>query len=356
MEKILIVDDELIGRQLLEAILVREGYLVSLAINGFEVIEHCKSEIPDLILLDIMMPEMNGFETITELKKGHLTKSIPIIAVTALDDRDSRIKSLEAGAVDFITKPFDRIELVAKIKNNINNRRSNYTDASVQKNGLLLSEQYNLLIKEIKYSTAGIQNLKTKIDVAVLNIEEKSILQKFFFRLGSIEVLCFTGTDNPDKNSVLILSLMKIWLINLSANDTIDLKNAYNYLNRKIAESKIPKNQFLQNWFVIFLVNEIGKMQIASYNKTIFASKNKTLYEIKPAEMYLADNNNFEVKIPEQIFILSDDLIKPQIKGKTIALVEDEIVNARQNSLNNALQKISTIAGEENSYIVRLMQ
>ena len=115
--KILVVDDEPIGRQLLEAILVPEGYDISFGADGEEAIKVAVNELPDIILLDVMMPKMDGFEVCKKLRENDSTAHIPIYLITALDDRDSRIRGIDAGAYDYISKPFDRVEILAKIKN-----------------------------------------------------------------------------------------------------------------------------------------------------------------------------------------------------------------------------------------------
>ena len=115
MPKILVVDDEPINVELLEAYLVGE-YDILTAYNGEEALEKVKSEHPDLILLDIMMPGMDGYEVCRVLKNDKETQFIPIVMVTALSERDDRIKSIEVGADEFLTKPVDKVELVARVK------------------------------------------------------------------------------------------------------------------------------------------------------------------------------------------------------------------------------------------------
>ena len=115
--KILIVDDEPVGRELLEAILITEGYQLSFAVDGAEAIDMALKDLPDIILLDVMMPKIDGFEVCRNLHGNNLTAHIPIYMITALDDRDSRIRGIDAGAHDYISKPFDRVEVLAKIKN-----------------------------------------------------------------------------------------------------------------------------------------------------------------------------------------------------------------------------------------------
>ncbi len=113
--KILIVDDEDRNLRLMEAILLPSGYDIVLAHDGEEALMTTQ-EIPvDVILLDIMMPRMDGFEVARRLKSNYETKIIPIVMVTALQEVEDRIKALEAGADDFLTKPVDKTEVRARV-------------------------------------------------------------------------------------------------------------------------------------------------------------------------------------------------------------------------------------------------
>ncbi|MEO8356447.1 MAG: HD domain-containing phosphohydrolase [Chloroflexota bacterium] len=112
---ILIVDDEYSGRETLQSILEGEGYNLVMAENGPQAIEKAKTILPDVILLDVMMPGMTGFEVCERIRNDPQVAEIPIIILTALDDRESLLTGLKAGADDFISKPFDRFELRARL-------------------------------------------------------------------------------------------------------------------------------------------------------------------------------------------------------------------------------------------------
>jgi putative two-component system response regulator len=112
---VLIVDDEYIGRETLQSVLEGEGYDLEMAENGFQAIEKAKQLLPDVILLDVMMPGMTGFEVCQRIRSDPQIAEIPIIILTALDDRESLLNALKAGADDFISKPFDRYELRARL-------------------------------------------------------------------------------------------------------------------------------------------------------------------------------------------------------------------------------------------------
>jgi signal transduction histidine kinase len=113
---ILIVDDQLIGRETLEALLTGQGYHLILARSGLETLTKAQEFQPDLILLDVMMPGMDGFEVCRRLRADPILAEVPIIMVTTLDDRQSRLQAFDAGADDFISKPFDSVELRMRVR------------------------------------------------------------------------------------------------------------------------------------------------------------------------------------------------------------------------------------------------
>jgi len=114
--RILIVDDNPLNVKLLAARLTREYYAVLTANNGKEALALAQQEPPDLILLDVMMPEMDGYETCRRLRADPRTQHIPVIMVTALSDTEDRIKGLDAGAQDFLSKPIHDVALFARVR------------------------------------------------------------------------------------------------------------------------------------------------------------------------------------------------------------------------------------------------
>ena len=116
--RILIVDDERQNRALLEVMLGSQGFVLLTAASGEEALAIvAQRPPPDLILLDIMMPGMDGYQVVTKIKSDPATRHIPIIMLSALDDRNSIMYGLNAGAEDFLSKPVDRAELTVRVAN-----------------------------------------------------------------------------------------------------------------------------------------------------------------------------------------------------------------------------------------------
>jgi putative two-component system response regulator len=115
--RVLVVDDEERNRRLLVAMLEAEGYSAIEAADGIQALALARQSPPDIVLLDIMMPGMDGYQVARALKADPLTKAMPVVMVTALDDRASRLQGLEAGAEEFVTKPVDRNELRIRVRN-----------------------------------------------------------------------------------------------------------------------------------------------------------------------------------------------------------------------------------------------
>jgi two-component system cell cycle response regulator len=113
---ILIVDDKLSAREVLKGLLIGQGYQLAFASNGQEALAKATELTPDVMLLDVMMPDMDGFEVCRKLRADSLLAQVPVIMVTALDDPDSILQGIEAGADDFISKPFNHAELKARVR------------------------------------------------------------------------------------------------------------------------------------------------------------------------------------------------------------------------------------------------
>ncbi|MEN9443835.1 MAG: hypothetical protein RIS47_725 [Bacteroidota bacterium] len=121
---ILVADDVFTNIEFLRYILRKEKYNIIPVTNGSEALQAVKENAIDLILLDVMMPEVDGFEVCRQLKEDPNTADIPVIFLTARTDIESTVKGFELGAVDYVTKPFHRQELLARVKTHIDLKRS----------------------------------------------------------------------------------------------------------------------------------------------------------------------------------------------------------------------------------------
>ena len=112
---VLVVEDKASLTQMLQFLFLSKGLSVQIAFNGMQALEKAGSISPDLILLDIMMPQMDGFEVLEKLKENPETAGIPVIMLTARKSREDMQKARDLGAVEYITKPFKAVEVVDKV-------------------------------------------------------------------------------------------------------------------------------------------------------------------------------------------------------------------------------------------------
>lgn len=174
---ILIVDDTPDNVRLLSTILTEQGYQVRKALNGQRAIATVQEFPPNLILLDVMMPEMNGYEVCAQLKASPKTSYIPVIFLSALDDVLDKVKAFDVGAVDYITKPFQNKEVLARVANQL----------TIQSQQQLLQEQTQQLeelvgrlqneIKEREGVELALRLAQQKSDRLLLNILPSAIVE-----------------------------------------------------------------------------------------------------------------------------------------------------------------------------------
>jgi two-component system cell cycle response regulator len=127
---ILVVDDTPANLNVLSTILTQQGYKVRPANSGELALIVVQHAVPDLILLDIQMPGLDGFEVCKRLKQGHQTRDIPIIFISALDDVLDKVEAFEVGGADYITKPFQILEVLTRVKHQLRLHRQRATIAA----------------------------------------------------------------------------------------------------------------------------------------------------------------------------------------------------------------------------------
>ena len=204
--KILCVDDEKKNLKLLEALLVPQGCEVTSAENGEAALEYLSSSFPDLVLLDVMMPKLDGYEVCKKIKSKKETQFLPVVMITALREEEERIKGIEAGCDDFISKPFDKHELLARMKSLLRIKSmhdelqysyAKLNELQILKDnlvGLIVHDINNLLmIATINFHRAFIkregfsEDIKRSLNVAGMHMDELAALVSDFVDIGRIE-------------------------------------------------------------------------------------------------------------------------------------------------------------------------
>jgi DNA-binding NtrC family response regulator len=158
---ILVVDDTLTNIKLLLDVLGREGYRVLVARNGESGLEQARYARPTVILLDVMMPGMDGLETCRRLKADAVLKDIPVIFMTALGDLEDKVKGFSAGGSDYIVKPFQNEEVLARVRTHVQLRRFQLDAAEAN---LRLEKRVAERTQELKSALAEVERLKTRLE------------------------------------------------------------------------------------------------------------------------------------------------------------------------------------------------
>ncbi|MBC1267615.1 response regulator, partial [Trichormus variabilis FSR] len=158
---ILVVDDTLTNLEIISEALIGAGFEVATAVDGKKALEQIQSRVPDLILLDVMMPVMDGFETCKNLKIQPETHDIPVIFMTAITDTNSKVEALSLGAVDYITKPFHKAEVLARISAHLQLRSLN---KNLEKRVIERTAELNQALKDLQeYQLQLVQQEKMSV-------------------------------------------------------------------------------------------------------------------------------------------------------------------------------------------------
>lgn len=185
--KVLIVDDEIHVRKLLTTLLQSKGYVTLTAGSGEEALTMTEQQPPDLILLDIMMPGMDGYEVARKLKAGKTTCNIPIIMLSALNDQSALLSGLEAGAEDFLNKPVESAELWLRVRNLL--RLKAFGDY-LKSHNLMLEEQ-------LQQRTIDLQRFRSAIDATgdAIFLINRSTMRLIEFNRSACTVLGYTANE-----------------------------------------------------------------------------------------------------------------------------------------------------------------
>lgn len=199
-EIVLVVDDQMTNLKILSSILSKE-YSLGIANSGENAMKYLESNMPDLILLDIMMPEMDGYEVCKRIKQSTKHKDIPIIFLTAKTDIDDVIKGFEYGAVDYITKPFNISELKVRVRNHLNLQaaRNELKKANEQLNTINQEKDrfFSIIAHDLRSPLSGFAGLS---ELLVKQIQQNN--------LGMIEKYAIAMQDSAKVTMDLLMNLM----------------------------------------------------------------------------------------------------------------------------------------------------
>ncbi|HQV31545.1 MAG TPA: response regulator [Calditrichia bacterium] len=234
--RILIVDDTQESIDLLVYFLKPTGYRVLTATNGYKALEIINATPPDLILLDVMMPEIDGYEICERVKKDPKTQHIPVIMITALRELKDKITGLEAGADDFISKPYDSVELLARVKSLLRmkryhdqlreqNRRLEEQKKALEREEVLKRELTNLLVHDMKSPLFVIQG-----QAQMMNLMAN----------GDTQAESVRYAERIDRNSRgLLRMILNLLDVSRLEQNAMDLQMSPVDLNRSISEQLV---------------------------------------------------------------------------------------------------------------------
>lgn len=160
--KILLIDDSVVDLHVLLEMLSRQSFNLHVAFDGRDGVEKAELLLPDLILLDVMMPEMDGLATCRQLKSSPRTQSIPVIFLTASTELDRRIEGLTAGGVDYITKPFYPEEVIARVQIHLNLSRAHRAPHNSVK-GSEINEEKGISSRSLRITRAAIKIIRASL-------------------------------------------------------------------------------------------------------------------------------------------------------------------------------------------------
>jgi len=370
---ILIVDDTQQNIQVLGSILFSKGYSVSVATSGNEALKSLKRLIPDLVLLDIQMPQMNGFEVCTIIKNQPDTKEIPVIFLTASTETENILKGFEVGAVDFITKPFNSAELLARISTHIELKRSKEkikdekvkTEAlyiALQNSNIRLKYAYSNIKSSIHYAKRIQENMlpnlcflkENGIKYFVIN-KPKDIIGGDLYWVKHINEKIFIAVADCTGHGVpgALLSMLGHNILNEIVNienihDSSEILNNLNVRFRSILKQEITLSHDGMDIALCVINTKSRIIEYAGARRSILYYDNNKLTELIPDKLSIGGLENnfsvfskqiFEFKSGNKIFMFTDGITDQfdnlNLKKITLKRFKNQLSSITMNPIHN---------------------
>ena len=358
---ILIVDDEPQNRRLLAVLLRPEGYQTESAASGEEALSAVAHSAPDLILLDIMMPGIDGYQVASILKANPATANIPIIMVTAHGERSARLAGLEAGAEEFLTKPVDRTELWLRVRNLL--RLKAYGD---------LQEHSFVLEQQVAARTADLQRFRTAMDATAdaIMLVSRDTMRFIEVNAASCKMLGYTRAE-----------MLALGPVALGAATRAELEQVYDTViagpaNQKLSEATLlckdgSKVQVELNrqamlsgtdWIIVSVVRDVTerkqaqqRLQHQAHHDALTGLPNRSFfYETLRKTIALAGDNGWKVAV---MFIDLDHF--KNVNDTLGHAIGDELLIQFSNRLMTCVRMRDTVGrlgGDEFALILVMQQ
>jgi sigma-B regulation protein RsbU (phosphoserine phosphatase) len=304
---ILVVDDNMKNLQVLGKILKQEGYPVEFATSGENALEWIHQQDFNLILLDIMMPGMSGFEVCEQLQKDETKKDIPVIFLTSKTDEESIVKGFDLGAIDYVTKPFNKKELLARVSTQLKIKQSQREISYYLKE---LETKNKLITYSIRYAEhiqKTILDLHSEISKFIpeyfIYFKPKDIVSGDFFWFYETDILLILAVMDCTGHGVpgAMMSMMGITLLNeiIKNNQIIKAAQLLNKLRDKIIEALGQKG----------IVSEVSDGMDGSI-LLIEKGNKKIHYAGAFSNMYMVRNHELQMIKGDRMPVSHDDILK----------------------------------------------
>jgi len=337
---ILVVDDQPQNTELLEAHLVPQGYEVVKAASGEEALKILFNNQIDLVLLDVMMPRMSGFEVLEKIRADKKTRLIPVVMITVLKETEDRVKALEAGCDDFISKPFDRYELLARIKSllRIKSLHDEVEEAREFVESVIHTVREPLIVLD--------QNLKvvtvSRSFYDFFKVEPEETLGQLIYDLGNKQ------WNIPRLRELLEETLVENWIFN-----DFEVEHYFETIGPKIMHLNARKifREANHNHLILLAIEDVTEREY--YKRDL-----EKIVETRTAELFRATKEAEKRKQAAETALSEIKILKEQLELERAYLKEEiklehnhQNIIGKSDALKYVLYKVEQIAQSDTTVL-----